>query len=488
MNLMAFPFFDSLQEMQRACQHGRLLLSPVTRFLPFQIVKAHDGQPIDCINVFREDGTLYRTIMGNEIDYDYHQTAQHDFITYYGATLAQPLACGNYYLEIQGRYSALFSALNSVSDLLKVEYRNEANLTDSTGKPLAIYQTGFLQRLHLEAEILNPTYPYTEDGNENEYKEFLASFKRVTKQSEFNTLDIPPYLADALGALPMHSQVQIGEQQEVKEIEVSPEWLPLGIAATVNVKFSEANPIIAMGCAETLPLEEYNLANYTPRGFVCGKPDNLASWQNTGVTSCEKAGGQNTGFVLVQQRDMNPASPTYNNTRTVRGIQDLTACPVPVTYYNVEQSEYVQRNNCGNGFTGTEVLVKVAAGQYTSTTSQLDANNKALAHLNSIKQAEANSRGTCIQNPIYDYAISVSQGYSTPSQACYHTGDLVPAYSLNGAFEVGVTLYYDNLGNSTLGAFNYSLGDGRRMSVGAGGVVQSIGVCQGSGPINPDLG
>lgn len=50
-------------------------------------------------------------------------------------------------------------------------------------------------------------------------------------------------------------------------------------------------------------------------------------WTNTGTASCEtNAGGQITGYQLVQQADLNPQSPGYGSTRTTR-VFNNTACP-----------------------------------------------------------------------------------------------------------------------------------------------------------------
>lgn len=57
-----------------------------------------------------------------------------------------------------------------------------------------------------------------------------------------------------------------------------------------------------------------------------------SSWQNTATAiRCKVVGGQNTGEQEREQKDMNPCSPTYNQTRwTVTGT-NTTACPLPCT-------------------------------------------------------------------------------------------------------------------------------------------------------------
>ncbi len=55
-----------------------------------------------------------------------------------------------------------------------------------------------------------------------------------------------------------------------------------------------------------------------------------ADWQNTqAALECEIVSGNNTGYQLREQRDMNPCSPTYNLTRWVNAGYNPTACPLP---------------------------------------------------------------------------------------------------------------------------------------------------------------
>lgn len=480
MNLKAFPFFESLQGMKQACKHGVYLISPGSQFLPFQIVKAHDGQPIDCINVFHaKTDVLYRTIMGNELDYDFHTSPLQDYITYYGAPFAATLDCGDYYIEIGGRYSAIFSVADSVTGLLKVEWLNSSNLIDTSGTPLVIYQTAFMQRVYLGAEVTSPTYPYQETGNENSYKEFLADFKRVIKQSQFTTLKLPEYLVDALGSLPIHDYVNVGAYNEVKEVEVTPNWIDFGTGASVKVAFSESSPVIAMGCGEVLELEAFNVEGYSPRGMNCGQPDSGAYWEATGTVTCEQVAGSNTGYTLLEQVDTNPTSATYNQTRTVTGTLNTTRCPVPVTYWNDDQSAYVQRNNCQAGYTGSVVLVRVAANTYSSTISKLDANNKALAQLNSIKQDEANSYGVCEPDMGLVYAGNISDSSSTNTQACFMLS-INDAFTETGAMQIGDVVYMDAKG-SIQPAPNkfYKVDDNYVVRISDTGTITSITTCSG---------
>ncbi len=83
------------------------------------------------------------------------------------------------------------------------------------------------------------------------------------------------------------------------------------------------------------------------------------------------------------QNDVNANGQTYaNNTGTC-------------TWYNTAQSANFQKNNCASGGTGSTQTYTVAAGTYSSTTSQADANQQAVNDVNANGQTYANTNGYC---------------------------------------------------------------------------------------------
>jgi hypothetical protein len=66
--------------------------------------------------------------------------------------------------------------------------------------------------------------------------------------------------------------------------------------------------------------------NFQGQPVDCGF-GTLAAWQAIS-SSCEQSGGGYTGNLAVTEKDMNPASATYNTTRNIT-IADLHACPLP---------------------------------------------------------------------------------------------------------------------------------------------------------------
>ncbi|KKO89054.1 hypothetical protein AAW12_23110 [Sphingobacterium sp. Ag1] len=65
-------------------------------------------------------------------------------------------------------------------------------------------------------------------------------------------------------------------------------------------------------------------------------------------------------------------------------------------YYNNYLSRDIAKNNCSSGLVGSTEKYSVAGGKYSSTISQLDADNKALTEVNTTGQTYANNIGECM--------------------------------------------------------------------------------------------
>lgn len=289
MNLFAFPFYDAKNKQARfnsACTGGSdfVLYSPFNRFLPFQITKPADGQLIDCFKVFDLADNLIYKIEPEDVNYQMYTNGVSDFVFYYGGiiqNMSLPL-CAQYYLQIGSYFSEVFTTAD-VSDLLTLEWHHVANVGP------AIYQSGFWQRLYLDAVISDPTYPTKQEEEENGYGESITTLTSVAKRFVFETQLLPEYLVDVLANLPLHSNVKFGQYENVKTIQVEPNWLVSGCAANVEVQFNEAELIISKTCVETLPLNEVSQAGYRPKGWLCGdNSDTAPYWQDNGETRCVK--------------------------------------------------------------------------------------------------------------------------------------------------------------------------------------------------------
>jgi len=192
----------------------------------------------------------------------------------------------------------------------------------------------------------------------------------------------------------------------VKKVEVKPEWPNRGLnLSSLTINFTEDEVTMA-GC-DTTPLLDISGSGFSNMPGSCGTPASTAPvWANTAAGTCEVENGQFTGYLLTPQKDQNPDSGTYGQTRTNRTL-NTAMCPLPAprTYKNTEILDFVARNNCPTGYIGEQVLFSVAAGQFTSTVNQADAQLKAQAYFDANKQAYANENAVCSADeyfPVYN--------------------------------------------------------------------------------------
>ncbi|NML21802.1 hypothetical protein HHL16_13005 [Pseudoflavitalea sp. G-6-1-2] len=88
-------------------------------------------------------------------------------------------------------------------------------------------------------------------------------------------------------------------------------------------------------------------STYNQTRWIDGTAGNCvitADWQNTATAArCKKyAGIYNTGVQEREQKDLNPCSPTYNQTRWIDLGINLSACPLPKPYVKFGLENYTQ--------------------------------------------------------------------------------------------------------------------------------------------------
>jgi len=140
---------------------------------------------------------------------------------------------------------------------------------------------------------------------------------------------------------------------------------------------------------------------------------------------------------------------------------DEVDCPPSKRFYNTIQTKTITRNNCGAGYSGSEVTLTAHPNQFVSNESVLDANNQALVWLEANAQIYANNVGTC--------TISSNTNPTVPTlQYAYYGGETMtlqwPNYIDSGAITYELyrsinsgtpmllqtsidTFYYDKLSN-----------------------------------------
>lgn len=91
--------------------------------------------------------------------------------------------------------------------------------------------------------------------------------------------------------------------------------------------------------------------------------------------------------------------PTKPNVVTdpdyIAPVLDTVTCAPSTRYYSVEKKLSAKKNNCGSGYSGSIVVLTAYPNQFSSTTSQADANAQADAWLAASVQTYANNHGTC---------------------------------------------------------------------------------------------
>lgn len=101
----------------------------------------------------------------------------------------------------------------------------------------------------------------------------------------------------------------------------------------------------------------------------------------------------------------------------------LTYTIPPRTYLSVSITEQVQKNDCGVGFVGSEVLYVLQNGAFTSIVSQADADTQARSFYDSNKQQYANDHGTCEVEPPYHFKSSTIGSYPVTMTTGYSSGN-----------------------------------------------------------------
>ena len=112
-----------------------------------------------------------------------------------------------------------------------------------------------------------------------------------------------------------------------------------------------------------------------------------------------------------------------NNPNNVVVRLDFTtgSCPA-FTYYNTAISASVTRNNCTGSYeTGSTILYTIAANTFSSSVSQVEAQNSASAYLTSTSQSYANTYATCSYNPPTPVTASTLEFYSYEAGQFYFT-------------------------------------------------------------------
>jgi hypothetical protein len=151
----------------------------------------------------------------------------------------------------------------------------------------------------------------------------------------------------------------------------------------------------------------YNTKRYINSTESIPNQDAL-EWQYIDNYMCEEVDGQKTGRQFRQQKNMNPCSLYYGNTRWMVFSTNSPDCQKPVIYTNtVDLSDYYYSSLCDPGYAPLPVYVSMPPGMFTSTISYDDVLVQASNYAHNI----ADQTGQCELQPIQlNFANNSSYG------------------------------------------------------------------------------
>jgi Family of unknown function (DUF5977) len=149
----------------------------------------------------------------------------------------------------------------------------------------------------------------------------------------------------------------------------------------------------------------------------------------------------NTGRIRYEEKDMNPQSPTFGQTRYSAWETNTDACPIAQIYYSDAVSGYTTKNNCSPGQTGSSVYYTVPARYASSPISKDEAQALAQSYYENTRQGYANANGTCSGLPdtvrLDQFSFNkTTRAVTAQAVRSNSTGELRVRYSY--------TIYYSN--------------------------------------------
>ena len=296
-----------------------------------------------------EDESSARFINGNIVEITPKEGVPTSYIWGYNNNLPIVKAMGVDYATLKTAYDAVSGNLSQI--------RNQSSLA---GKPLSTYTYNPLAGMVSETGATNRTTYYEYDG--------LLRLQRI-RDHDNNIVKQFDYQYQA----PSHGH---------------PIWVTTGNTRCKPCagKSNYTSNILQQEEKDTNPQSDsYNQSRWTDVGAssTCVV---VADWQNTGTVQCLTDGsGYRTGIQRIEQKDMNPCSPTYNQLRN-QDISNTVACtPNAPNWQN----------------TGTTRCKPCAVnGSYLTDIQQNEQkdNNPNSSTYNQIRWVDAGPGGSCVIN------------------------------------------------------------------------------------------
>lgn len=160
------------------------------------------------------------------------------------------------------------------NDYIKLEYWDVCDVG-------CHYVNGWKQWMYIDSDLIISEPFITENGSEDQYNEFKATFKKYSDKYEIEVPTAPEYVIDALSAMQLCKYVTVvrktGEVANVRNISINVDWKFNDCYALVKMSF-EVDKFIyksccGVECEECTPtIDEYTIGagNVLLKGVGCG--------------------------------------------------------------------------------------------------------------------------------------------------------------------------------------------------------------------------
>lgn len=204
------------------------LITDQGHLLPFQFTREASGYAIDnwilrqaCVNA--ELSTDSSDIELNKLLVQLFNTGATDYFIYTGSILGISIPPGDYFSIIKCGNEIYYSEVITIKSFTpgKCNYYmlQWYNSCDIQG---VIYSTSFKNKLYLEdAALSKPEYPFTEEGETDGNKNFIAKYQKWEKQVQFIVTKVPEYISDSLTNLRLHDTINITPPLRIEQIQLT---------------------------------------------------------------------------------------------------------------------------------------------------------------------------------------------------------------------------------------------------------------------------
>lgn len=248
-NFSPLPFYGDIkyQNHRKTYSQGAIyqLITPQRMMLPFQIVrKKRANKRITNVLLMHINGSkladITRVMLDNGLRIKIFD--DYDIIIYNGTLpIVVNMPIGMYYLQmtdgVQTWYSEVFNAVDDVTNLLKLEYWNDGNISYGDGE--IDFTHPYRGVFYFSSVLCKPTYEIEEEGEERGGVMFIE--KQVSKKIHIFNVLVPEYVCDALRVMQLCDNVVVsydGRKYSAKNTLISPTWESATIAS-VDIEFED---------------------------------------------------------------------------------------------------------------------------------------------------------------------------------------------------------------------------------------------------------